>query len=116
LTKRHQTELSIVAYVETLLWYHALGLTKHDFDNDLAEIGVELTQLTEELAEHIATYALKHRTQFPFKHHARDYAIGATALTNGAKLVTYNLKDFKWVIEEGGKVDTPEGIVEESRI
>ncbi|MDI6820310.1 MAG: hypothetical protein QMC89_05340 [Candidatus Hodarchaeaceae archaeon] len=38
--------------------------------------------------------------RWDFKERVRDYAIGATALASGAKLVTDNLKGF-WVVARG---------------
>jgi predicted nucleic acid-binding protein len=110
-TKKHNAHVSIIVYVETLLWYKALGLTKGDFDNELAEAGIAVIELTESLADRVTANALKHRKAFPFKHHARDYVIGTTALENEATLITYNLDDFKWVQDEGGTVHTPESFL-----
>lgn len=110
-TKKHDPHLSIVAYVETLLWYKALGLTKADFDGELANIGISVMGLSEPLADRVTYYAIKHRKTFPFRHHARDYVIGTTALENKATLITYNLDDFRWVREEDGTVDTPENFL-----
>ncbi len=97
--------------METLLWYKALGLTKKDFDEEVANIGLSVVGLSEILADSITSNALKYRKAFPFRHHARDYIIGTTALENKAALITYNLDDFRWVIEEGGFVDTPENFL-----
>ncbi len=103
--------MSIIAYVETLLWYKSLGLTKTDFDEELANIGVLVIGLSETLADATTSRAINYRKSFPFKHHARDYIIGTTALENKALLITYNLDDFRWVVEEGGVVDTPENFL-----
>ncbi len=44
--------------------------------------------------------------RWDFRERARDYAIGATALSNDAILVTRNAKDFSWLPR--GKVMSPE--------
>lgn len=44
--------------------------------------------------------------RWDFRQRARDYAIGATALSNDAVLVTRNVKDFVWLPR--GKVMSPE--------
>jgi len=41
--------------------------------------------------------ALSAAGRWDFKSRARDYAIGATALTLGAILITQNLRDFDWM-------------------
>jgi len=54
---------------------------------------------------------MKYRKAFSFRNHARDYIIGATAVENKGALITYNLDDSQWVIEEGGSVDAPENFL-----
>ena len=110
-TNKHQLEISIITYVETLLWYRSRGFKKTDFDEELESLGMDVTKLSQEMADKITGNALKHRKTFPFKHHARDYVIGTSALENKATLITYNLDDFKWVTEEGGTVYTPESFL-----
>ena len=106
-TNKHDVQVSILAYVETLLWYKVLGLNRKDFDEELASLGVSITELSQNLADKTTANALKHRKAFPFKHHARDYIIGTSALESKATLITYNLDDYRWIEEEGGTVDTP---------
>jgi predicted nucleic acid-binding protein len=108
---KHQLEISIIAYVETLLWYRSRGLERTDFDEELEKLGICVTELSQDLADKTTANALKHRKAFPFKHHARDYVIGTSALENTATLITYNLDDFKWVTEEGGTIHTPESFL-----
>jgi predicted nucleic acid-binding protein len=97
--------------VETLLWYKTLGFQKKDFDDELSSARIEVIELSETLADSVTQNALKYRRAFPFKHHARDYIIGTTALENKATLITYNVDDFRWVAEEGGMLDTPENFL-----
>lgn len=97
--------------METLLWYKALGLTKKDFDEELGNIGISVIGLSESLADRATANAMNYRKSFPFRYHARDYIIGTTALENKASLITYNLDDFRWVLEEGGVVETPENFL-----
>ena len=110
-TNKHEVQVSILAYVETLLWYKVLGLNRKDFDEELASLGVSITELSQNLADKTTANALKHRKAFPFKHHARDYVIGTSALESKATLITYNLDDYRWIEEEGGTVDTPENFL-----
>lgn len=44
--------------------------------------------------------------RWDFRQRARDYAIGATALSNDAILITRNVKDFAWLPKN--KVVSPE--------
>lgn len=67
--------------------------------------------LSESLADRITAIAMNYRKSFPFRIHARDYIIGTTALDNKASLITYNLDDFRWVLDEGGVVETPENFL-----
>lgn len=97
--------------METLLWYKAIGLTRRDFADELEGAGIAVIELSEILADKITANALKYGRAFPFRHHARDYVIGTTALENKATLITYNLNDFRWVAEEGGTLDSPEGFL-----
>jgi predicted nucleic acid-binding protein len=103
--------MSIIAYVETLLWYKSRGLKRRDFDEELENLGVGVTEVSKEIADETTARALKHRKTFPFKHHARDYVIGTSALKHEATLITYNLDDFKWLTAEGGTVHTPESFL-----
>ncbi len=109
--EKHDLQISIIAYVETLLWYKALGLKQEDFDEELKNLGISVTELSRDLADRVTANALRHGRMFPFKHHARDYIIGTSALESRARLISYNLDDFKWVGEEGGAVDTPESFL-----
>jgi predicted nucleic acid-binding protein len=110
-TNKHDLQISIIAYVETLLWYKALGLKREDLDEELKNLEVSVTELSQDLADRISANALRHRKMFPFKDHARDYVIGTSALESKATLISYNLDDFRWVKEEGGAVDTPESFL-----
>jgi hypothetical protein len=48
--------------------------------------------------------------RWDFKEKARDYTIGATAITCEAKLATCNKKDFEWLPK--GRVVSPEELME----
>ena len=110
-TKKHELEISIIAYVETLFWYKTLGLGKDDFDEELENLALSVVGFSRNLADSITANAMKHRRTFSFKHHARDYMIGTSALESNATLITYNLDDFNWMKEEGGTVHTPESFI-----
>jgi len=109
-THRHQLQISIIVYAETLLWYRSRGLKRADLDGELDNLGIAVTGLSQDLADKTTTNALVHRS-FPFKHRARDYVIGTSALENNAALITYNTDDFRWVADEGGTVHTPESFL-----
>jgi len=57
---------------------------------------------------------LKYGNEFPFRHHARDYVIGATAMMEKATLITQNTQHFGWLTKEGITVRTPEDFVAEN--
>lgn len=83
-----------IAYMELMYHYLKRGKTE-DFTNRFLDVrGVEVAPLDIKTAGVAARAATK---RWDFKERARDYTIGATALTRGAKLVTYNKKDFKWL-------------------
>lgn len=73
--------------------------------------GVSIVELSQELGDKTNANALRYRKSFPFKHQARDYVIGTSALENEATLITYNPDDFSWVVKEGGTVHTPETFI-----
>ena len=107
----YSIHISIIVYVETLLWYKALGLTKEDFDSELVKLRSEKRAITDQIAESTTTLALRYRREYPFRQHARDYVIGTTAAAVGAALITYNTDDFRWLRTEGHTVLTPEELV-----
>lgn len=103
--------ISILVYVETLLWYKLLGLSRQDFDRELGKLPASIRALTEALADQATGFALQHRREHPFHHHARDYIIGATARSEQAALITYNTEDFTWLRRADTPVLTPEEFV-----
>ena len=107
-TNKYGLEISIISYVETLLWYKALGLKRADFDEELQNLAVSVQELSRNLADRATANASRYGKGFPFKHHARDYLIGTSALESKATLITYDPDDFTWIKEEGGTVHTPE--------
>ncbi len=109
--KRFDTHASIIVYVETLLWYKNLGLTRTHFDGELRKLDASIRILDEEVADTATEKALKYGREYPFRHHARDYVIGATALEEKATLITYNTQHFQWLTNEGVNVKTPEAFV-----
>ncbi len=110
-TGKFNVHVSIIVYVETLLWYLRLGLKIDDFMDDLKKLKVEVVDLNESLALLIVKNAAKYGKEFPFKHHARDYVIGTTAQLKKATLITYNLNHFKWLKDLGVNVMTPEELI-----
>lgn len=110
-TNKHELEISIITYTETLLWYKALGLKRQDFDQELENLAISVVELSLDVADRTTANALRYRKDSPFKHHARDHVIGTSALGTKATLITYNPGDFSWVSEEGGTVHTPESFL-----
>lgn len=110
-TGKFNVHISVIVYIETLLWYLKLGLKDEDFKDDLKKLKVEIVDLNESLASLIAKNAVKYGKKFPFKHHARDYVIGTTAQLKKATLVTYNLDHFTWLKDLGINVMSPEELI-----
>ena len=111
---RFDIHASIIVYAETLLWYKTLGLTRKELEDELRKLKASIKNLDEGLADIATDSALKYGGSFPFKHHARDYVIGATALDEKATLITYNTQHFEWLRKEGIAVKTPEDFVAEN--
>ncbi len=100
--------ISIIVYLETLFWHFTRLVSIEDFSYDLTKINAEVISLDINLSQSTAKNALK--SKLLFKHHARDFIIGSTAISNGAILLTYNKRHFLWMPE--GKVKNPEEFVE----
>jgi len=113
-TGRFDIHASIIVYAETLLWYKTLGLTREELEDELRKLKASIKNLDERLADMATDSALKYGGSFPFKDHARDYVIGATALDQKATLITYNTQHFEWLAKEGIAVKTPEDFVAEN--
>ena len=111
---KFEVHISIIVYIETLLWYYKLGLKDADLIDDLNKLRVEIVDLDGKIASLTIINALKYGGKFPFKHHARDYVIGSTAQFKKSILITYNLKHFQWLTELGVDVMTPEELILES--
>ena len=72
-------------------------------------MNIQIVEIDEEIGKETAMIAKKYNNQLPFKHHARDYIIGATAIkTNASALITYNKAHFHWLNENNIDVLTPE--------
>ena len=94
LTSDEEKYLPAIAYLEYL--YHNLkkGNTESMTDAFLKQMNITILPFGKEEA----TIATKGSIgKWDFSENARDYTIGATAIKLDAKLVTYNLKDFKWM-------------------
>jgi len=97
-----------VAYMELMYHYLKRGKTE-DFTNRFLDVrGVVIAPLDIKTANAAAQAATK---RWDFREHARDYAIGATAVVHGAKLVTYNSKDFEWLPK--GEVLSPDELMKQ---
>ena len=101
-------DLSVIVYLETLFWYLTKSLSLEDFELDLKEIQATVTPFNPKLAQDAAKRAIK--SILPFKHHARDFIIGTSAIQREAILLTYNISHFLWMPK--GTVTTPEKFVE----
>jgi predicted nucleic acid-binding protein len=103
--------LPCIAYMELMHHYLKRGKTG-DFTNRFLDVrGVVVAPLDIKTAGTAAQAATK---RWDFKEKARDYTIGATALAHGAKLVTYNKKDFGWL--PSGDVISPEKLIKKGGI
>ena len=105
----YSISISIIVYLETLFWYFTRSTTLEDFTYDLNKINAKVISLDINLAQSTANKAIK--SMLSFKHHARDFIIGSTAISNEAILLTYNKRHFLWMPE--GKVKNPEEFVEQ---
>ena len=103
-----EIHLSIIVFIETLIWYKLRGLKFDDFEADLKELKVKIDSLTEEIGKKISDIAITKNKTFPFNIHARDYFIGMIAEFNETTLITYNIKHFDWLQKD---VLTPEELV-----
>ncbi|HEW94024.1 MAG TPA: PIN domain-containing protein [Thermoprotei archaeon] len=103
--------ISIIVYIETLLWYYRIGLSEEDYNDDLDKLGVEVVDLDRRIASLTVENILKYGSKLPFKHHARDYIIGSTAQFMKSTLITYNLSHFQWLTDLKINVMTPEELI-----
>lgn len=96
--------LPAFAYMEYL--YHNLKRrnTESMVNTYLKQMNVTIIPFGKDEALEAAKRSI---SNWDFSENARDYAIGATAIKLNAKLVTYNLKDFKWI----KNVNTPEEVM-----
>ncbi|WP_309492285.1 type II toxin-antitoxin system VapC family toxin [Candidatus Hecatella orcuttiae] len=110
LRKRSEIDVCVpvVAYVEVYLRSVRRSLFK-ELKTVLLGIRASVTPLDRTAGERAVDEAVKN-PRLPFKHHGRDFLIGATALQQGAVLVTQNKKHFKWMRES---VRTPDEIMRE---
>lgn len=80
------------------------GNTESMVDAFLEQMNITVVPFGKEEAAQEA----KSSTKNPDTQNPRNYAIGATAISIGAKLVTNNIDDFKWM----DNVITPDDILE----
>ncbi len=102
--------VSPIVYAETALWYLYSGLSIEDLEDDLLALKAEVPPITKEVVKIAARRAYINRKHLPFRHHARDYVIGAQAIVLHASIVTSNKKHFEWVNEID--IFSPEEFVE----
>ncbi|MFQ6126018.1 MAG: hypothetical protein ACE5R6_15635 [Candidatus Heimdallarchaeota archaeon] len=100
--------LSVIVYLETLFWYLTKSLSVADFELDLRTIRAVITPLDPPLAQITAETAKN--SLLPFRHHARDFIIGSSALKRKAILLSYNSKNFTWMPED--TVTSPESFLD----
>ncbi|MGQ4834195.1 MAG: PIN domain-containing protein [Candidatus Asgardarchaeia archaeon] len=109
----YEIYISIVVYIEVLLWYLFMEIPTDVFERELAKMNIHIVNIDKEICQKTALIAKGYNNLLPFKHHARDYIIGATALeTKADALITYKKIHFHWLEEKGVKVLTPEELVE----
>lgn len=94
LSSDEEKYLPAVAYMEYL--YHNLkkGNTESMVDAFLEQMNITIVSFGKEEAAGAARESIGN---WDFSENARDYAIGATAIKLDAKLVTNNIKHFKWM-------------------
>lgn len=101
-------DLPIIAYVEIYLRSVRRNLVK-ELQTVLSGIRTSIIPLEKATGERAVDEAVKN-PKLPFKHHARDFLVGATALQQDAILVTQNKKHFRWMEES---VRSPDEIMRE---
>lgn len=79
------------------------GLTRKEFQEDLNLLKSKLVPISEDIIEIIIKFTKKSRLNF--RHHARDFIIGATAYKNNAILITNNITHFDYFL--ANKLMTP---------
>ena len=77
-TEAISTGLSVIVFLETLFWYLTKSMSVEDFELDLQDIKAVVTSLDPPLAQITAETAKN--SLLPFRHHARDFIIGSSAL------------------------------------
>lgn len=104
LNSEEEKYLPVFAYMEYL--YHNLkkGNTESMLDALLEQMNIKIIPFGKDEAVEAACGCIG---KWDFSENARDYAIGATAIKLNGKLVTYNLKHFKWM----KNVTTPDDIL-----
>jgi len=96
-----------IAYME-LVYHHLKRGRREDYIDAFLQIhGIRVVPLNAEIAKASACPAIG---RWDFKEKARDYTIGATAMTCEARLVTYNKRDFEWLPQD--RVLSPEELME----
>jgi predicted nucleic acid-binding protein len=103
------TGLSVIVFLETVFWYLTRDLSVEDFQLDLQDLNAVVTPLDSSLAQLTAETAKT--SLLPFRHHARDFVIGTSAVHRAAILLTYNLQHFTWM--PSGTVTFPEQFLED---
>ena len=103
-----ETHLSIIVYIETLIWYQFRGLKVGDFDSEIEDINAKIDFMDKDVSIKISEMVVLKNKSFPFKNHARDYFIGVIAAHNDTILITYNTRHFDWLPKQ---VLTPEEFV-----
>lgn len=96
-----------IAYMELVYHHLKRGRTEEYTDAFMGVHGITVVPFNAEIARVSARSAVG---RWDFKEKARDYTIGATAIALGAKLATYNKRDFGWM--PGDKVISPEELME----
>ena len=109
-SRRVNIYVSPVVYAETALWYIYSGLSVEDLEEDLKVLGAEVPPISREAARMAAEAAYDNRRRLPFRHHARDYIVGAQAVLLEADIITHNKRHFEWV--ERVRVLTPWELVD----
>lgn len=105
LSVKEEKYIPTIVYMEYLNHHLKKGNTESMVDAFLDQMNITIVPFGKNEAIQAAKNCFKNWNS---NENTREYAIGSTAINLGAKLVTNNLKDFKWM----ENVITPEEVLE----
>ena len=105
LLKKEEKYIPAIVYMEYLYHHLKKGNTESMVDAFLDQMNITIVPFGKNEAIKAAKNSFRN---WDPSENTREYAIGSTAINLNAKLVTNNLKDFKWMKD----VITPDEILE----